>query len=401
MQLRPLASEPPEEGHAPRVLHVAGHELQLFVESPPLIDAMLADIRAARNRVWMETYIFADDAVGRAVAEALADRARAGLDVRLVIDAFGSFSLPNSRLQPMRDAGVQVHAFHSLGHILKAPRLVHALNQRNHRKLLVIDDQIAYFGGMNVVDLGGIHTRDDARRQGLPASAGWRDVHARLVGPRQVEISAMMDRLWQGSHHRKRQKSPRWPVPDFSRSAGEALYFFDSRPALRRRRPQRVLIPLIRQARREIMVLMAYFVPLGRVLRELAKARRRGVRVRVILPQSSDVKLVEWATRHFYERLLKRRIEVYERRDRMLHGKAMVVDGRYSVIGSCNLDARSLRFNLEFFAVIDSPEVAAELARIGGEEIAASRRVDAAYCRGRPFWQRSFERFAWSLRKWL
>jgi len=400
MQLQEPHSEPGDRQSAERVI-VAGHELRLFAESPPLIEAMLADIRAAGSRVWMESYIFADDAAGQAVADALAQRAQAGLDVRLMIDAFGSFSLPGALLNRLRDAGVHVHVFHSLGHVLRAPRILQALNQRNHRKLLVVDERIAYFGGMNVVDQSGIRTVHDAKRRGLPASAGWRDVHARLAGPRQAEIAALMDRLWKRVHRQPRDKPPRWRVPDFSHAPREALYFFASRPTFAERRPHRVLVPLIRQARREIIVSMAYFMPRGRVLRELVKARRRGVRVRVIVPEASDVKLVDWAMRHFYEYLLKRGIRIYERRDRMLHSKAMVIDGRWSVIGSCNLDVRSLRINLEFFAVIHSPPLAVELGRICVEEMQASRRVDADYCRRRTFWRRQLDRLAWSLRKWL
>ncbi len=202
-------------------------------------------------------------------------------------------------------------------------------------------------------------------------------------------------------HREPRDKPPRWSVPDFARAPDEAIYFFASRPSLADRRPHRVLVPLIRQARREITIAMAYFIPIGRVLRELLRARRRGVRVRVILPGHSDVKIVQWASRHFYEFLLKHGIHIYERHDRMMHGKAMVIDDRWSVIGSCNLDARSLRINLEFFAVIRSQPLAAELSRICAEEIKASTQIDAQMCRNRAWWQRLRNRLAWGLRKWL
>ena len=165
------------------------------------------------------------------------------------------------------------------------------------------------------------------------------------------------------------------------RADHDSIFFFDSRPSLKNRRPHRVLVPLLKQARREIIVSMAYFIPVGRVLRELIRARRRGVRVKVIVPQQSDVKIVEWATRHFYEYLLKRGIHIYERCDRMLHSKAMVIDGRWSVVGSCNLDPRSLRMNLEFLAVIHSPQMAAALKRVCYEEICASERVRLAHIR--------------------
>jgi cardiolipin synthase len=210
-----------------------------------------------------------------------------------------------------------------------------------------------------------------------------------------------MDRLWKRVHHEKRGKPPKWRVPNFARTPDDSFYFFDSRPTFGDRRPHRVLVPLMRRAQREITLLMAYFLPMGRVLRELVKARRRGARVRVVVPEVSDVPLVQWATRHFYEYLLRRGIHIYERRDRMLHSKAMLVDGRWSVIGSCNLDARSLRINLEFFAVIQSQALAGLLGEICHEEIAESHRVTMKMARERSCWRRWLDRLAWNLRKWL
>lgn len=387
--------------HALGPVDVAGHEFTLYSESQPLIDAMIADILAARTRVWKETYIFMDDTAGRAVADALCDRARAGLDVRLMIDGFGSFSTPTALLARMEEAGVKVHVFHALSQVIRGPRWLQAFNQRNHRKLMVVDERIAYFGGMNVVDQSGIQNAADAKAKSVPSSAGWRDVHARMVGPRTAEIAAIMERLWRRVHHEKRGKAPRWRVPKFAKTPDDSFYFFDSRPTFGDRRPHRVLVPLMRQARQEITLLMAYFLPIGRVLRAMVKARRRGVRVRVVVPEVSDVPLVEWATRHFYEYLLRRGIHIYERRDRMLHSKAMLVDDRWSVIGSCNLDARSLRINLEFFAVIQSRPLAALLDEICREEIAESHRVTIAMARGRNCWRRWLDRLAWNLRKWL
>jgi len=382
-------------------VHVAGHELLLFAESPPLIDAMLADIRAARSRVWMETYIYVDDEVGRRVTEALCERAEAGLDVRLMIDGFGSFSLASAVVARLEAAGVQVHVFHAIGRAFKSLRYLQQLNQRNHRKLLIVDDRIAYFGGMNIVDQKDLHTAKDAKALDLPVSAGWRDVHTRMKGPRQAEIVALMERLWRRVHHEPRDKPPRWVVPDFRRIHNDAIYLFDSRPSFKDRRPSRVLIPLIRQAQESITIAMAYFVPMGRVLRELARARRRGVRVRIILPGQNDVKVVQWAARHFYDRLLKRGIEIYERHDRMMHGKAMVIDDRWSVIGSCNLDARSLQINLEFLATIHSRALAAELNRICDEEIAHSIRIDEESVARHTWWERQRDWISWSFRKWL
>jgi len=401
MQQRGETSLEQRDSDSPPRVTVAGHELTLFTESAPMIAAMLADIRAARERVWMEVYIFADDAAGRAVAVALAERAQAGVDVRVMIDAWGSFGTSRALFDRMRAAGVQMHLFHALGQALRGPRFLRVLNQRNHRKLLVVDDQIAYFGGMNVVDQGGLTSLEDTKKRDLPASAGWRDVHVRMVGPRQAEIAAACDRLWKRVHHQRGRKERPWSVEGLRHAEPQSIFLFDSRPNFKNRQPQLVLVPLIQMAQREILVAMAYFVPFGRVLRELVRAHRRGVTVRVVVPGQSDVPLVQWATRHFYEYLLKRGIRLYERLDQMMHSKVMVIDDCWSVVGSCNLDSRSLRLNLEFFAVFHSAELATALKSIVQHEIRGSRRVTAEYVRSRSCWQRMLDRVAWSLRKWL
>ncbi len=399
-------NEPPSlseiSPHLPGRLEVAGHDLTLYEDSDSLIAAMVDDIRAAKRRVWMESYIFTADAAGLAVAEALAERAVAGVDVRLMVDAWGSFSTRTALFNRLRAAGVKVHVFHALGEaIFHRLKFLQVLNQRNHRKLLVIDEGIAYFGGMNIVDQSGIHSKADAKQRHLPASAGWRDVHVRLVGPAQAEIAASVAWLWKRAHRQRRPKQRPWDVQSILQTAHDAIYFFDSRPRFKFRRPHRLLIPLIRQARHEVTLAMAYFVPTGGILRELLKARKRGVRVQIIVPGRSDVRAVQWATRHVYEFLIKRGIRIYERKDRMLHSKVLVVDGQWSVIGSCNLDARSLRWNLECFALVRSSHLARTLASICQQEIRDSRRISAAQCRRRSWWQRLLNRTAWSMRNWL
>jgi cardiolipin synthase len=388
------------DGAGPTVL-VDGNEWTLFDESGPLIAAMVEDIRRARSRIWMESYIFADDDAAGRVVDALAERAAGGVEVRLMIDAWGSFRTGAAIFDRLRQAGVQVHWFHAFSEAIFVARFLEMLNERNHRKLLAIDGRVAYFGGMNVVDASGIRAPADAKNRRLPSSAGWRDVHVRMAGPRASEIADMCDRLWRRAIRQPRDKEPRWSVQQVLGSMSDAFFFFGSRPTFRYHRPHRVLGPLLREAKHDITILVAYFLPLGAVLQELIAARRRGVRVRVIVPGQSDVKPVQWATRHFYEYLLKRGIEVYERKDRMLHSKAIVVDQRWSVIGSCNLDARSLRHNLEFFAVVRCDALAAALLKICRREIEASVRVTAASLRHRSWWQRTVDRAAWALRRWL
>ena len=391
--------EPPQLADLPHV-EVAGNVLVLFTESPPLVAAMVHDVRSARRRVWLESYIIADDAAGLELADALLERAAEGLDVRVIYDAVGSVGTSKAYFERLAAGGVQVHAFRTLWSTVWRRRFLTAFNRRDHRKLLIIDDDVAYFGGMNVVDQRGIHSVADAKARHLPASAGWRDVHVRLTGDKQPEIAAAFDRLWKREHRRSRTGAP-WPIARLAEREGEAILTFDCRPTFRHRRPARVFVPLIVQAEREITVSMAYFIPVGRVLRALVRARGRGVRIRVVLPGVSDVRLVQWAARHFYQYLLRHGIEIYERRDTMLHSKVMVIDDLWSLVGSCNLDPRSLRLNLEFLAAIRSQEMAKAVKQICVYEIDNSDPVTLDKWHRRRWWQFLLDRIAWSLRWWL
>jgi len=396
LQFEAPASTPFPE---PRGLTVAGHDLRIFVESVPLIAAMIDDIRAARSRVWLESYIFYDDAAGRAVAEALKERAHGGLDIRVLYDAVGSLSTSASFFRDMEQAGVQVHAFHTLGEAFRRFAPLRILNRRDHRKLLVIDDQVAYFGGMNLVDQSSTATIEAAER--VPTSAGWRDVHVRLTGPQHHELVESFERSWRRAHGLRTARRPRGYRQGQLRLGEESIQFFDSGPGLKHTRAARVFLRLMKHAKRRLTLSMAYFLPVGGVLRGLVRAHRRGVFVRVVVPGESDVPLVQRASRHLYLKLLRRRFHIYERQTHMLHSKVMVVDDQWSVLGSCNFDARSLWINYEFLAVIHSRGLARLLNEIVRFEIDRSQRITLRSCLCRRWWQRLFDRAAWSFRWWL
>ena len=377
---------------------VAGHELTLFIETWPLIHAMLRDIRAAQTRVWLETYIFHDDAAGQAVADALRERAAAGVQVRVLYDAIGSTYTSWAFFRALEQSGVKVHAFHSVREALWRFSFLRILNRRDHRKLLVIDDTVAYFGGMNVIDttLGSVPPTEP-----LPISAGWRDVHVRLSGPQQREAAESFERIWRLAHGEPVARRPKAYRRGALAAGEESIQFFDSGPGMKHTRAARLFARLIRSARRRITFSMAYFLPVGGVLRELLRVPRRGVSVRVVVPGESDVPLVQHASHYLYTRLLRRRIRVYERQANMLHSKVMIVDNAWVVVGSCNLDARSLLINYEFLAVIRSENLARLLTRIVGEEIVHSKRITVEEFQEHSWRRRLIDRLAWCLRWWL
>lgn len=393
------AQQQPAAAFAPPRVEVAGAQLWLFAELAPLLSAMLVDIRSAQHRIWLESYIFSDDSAGRAVANALIERSEASVDVRVIYDAIGSQATSAAFFGELAAAGVKVHVHQTIWDSLFRQRSWRLLNRRNHRKLLIVDEHAAYFGGMNLID--PVEALQASGAANLPTSAGWRDVHVRLVGSQAHDVAESFHRSWRREEHQLNRIPPRAYRRGLLSPEAESIRFFDSGPGFKQSRAARVYSRAMRVARREILLSMAYFIPAGRVLRALLAARRRRVRIRVVVPHDNDVKLVQYALRHLYSKLLKRGIEIYERVNCMLHSKAMVVDDQWSIVGSCNLDPRSLEINYEFLAVIRSPAFAAELKKICENEIQHSQRVTLDDVARRTRWQRWVDRLAYSLRAWL
>jgi len=357
----------------PQVVSVAGHELRIYAESRPLIEAMVEDIRAARTRVWVESYIFLDDRAGQAVADALMERARAGLDVRVMADAIGSQTTPWPFFRELEEAGALVHIFHSFWEALWSLSAFRILNRRNHRKLVVIDETVAYFGGMNLAD--PVHVSDFDAADRAPVSAGWRDVHIRLAGPQQAEVAESFERSWRLAHGEEIKRRSRAYRKGLLAHGEESIQFFDSGPGLKHTRAGRIFSRALKNAKHTLTLSMAYFLPVGRVLRALLRAHRRGVFVRVVVPGQSDVQIVQHASRWLYTRLIRRRFHIYERQLNMLHSSESVdkpgVPGGYSlaeVRSSFERDrcSRDRAKPANHAQRMPGPELVAEVDRPGG-----------------------------------
>lgn len=409
------AALPPAE--QPQTLVVAGNSIAVFAETRPLHAAMLADMAAATRRIWLEVYWFSADAVGQRFAAVLTQKAQEGLDVRVHYDAAGSSDAPAWFFAQMERSGVKLHCFHPLWSSLWRYPILTMLNRRNHRKLLVIDEHVGYFGGMNIVEHGRPRSGPDTPRTSNPPveapapPTGWRDIHIRLEGPRQVELAESFDRSWRKARgekiprrrhlFRRRLREMLRPRQGQAVAEVDSIRFFDSGPGLRYGAAGRVFARLIKASRSSVTISMAYFIPLGALLRSLLRARRRGVRFRVIVPGQSDVPIVQRATSYLYARAIRRGFRIYERQHRMLHSKVMVIDDRWTVIGSANMDPRSIYFNLEFLGVIHSRPLANVMQRICRFEMQHSVRITPAHIRAVTRWQRFLNMLAWSFRWWL
>jgi cardiolipin synthase len=348
--------------------------LRLEGDGRAAFTAMLAAIDRARSCAFLEMYIFAADATGREFRDRLAAAALRGVRVMVLVDAWGSWTTPDAFWAPLRAAGAQVRLFHPIRRGL--------FPFRNHRKLLLIDDEVAWLGGMNVAD---------EYRTGRKGEAPWRDFVLAVAGPEAAGLRRSFLRMWVRAERALRLRSIflRRAPSDGEPLAGR-VRFYASGPGETARLALQTHREVIRGARVSLDLASGYFFPPGRILRELRRAVGRGVRVRVLVGRGTDVPAMRWAARGLYGRLLRAGIEVYEYLPAVMHAKLAVADDTL-LIGSANLDLRSDRLNHELTAVVLDPLLAAAARRAFEADLARSERVQLAHWRTRPWLDKARE----------
>ena len=376
-------------------LEASGERITLLRDGAEAIPAMLKAIRAAQRKVVLEMYWLDASVLGRAVVDALTLRARAGVAVYLLYDAIGSLGVDRSLYDGLLAAGARVLEFNPVAPWRQRFRMGW-VSQRDHRKMLVVDERVAFVGGLNI---------------GLPwlclaeGGGGWRDDVAMVVGPTAARVRALFFETWakQGGEcpanlrvftSRERAAAAREELGVSSMSRAHPVVAvlghdaWGARWAIRR-----AYLSRIRSAERRVLIANSYFVPDARVKRALKYAAGRGVEVRVIVPGTSDVPAVKYATEWLYTELMTAGIHVHEWSHGILHSKTLLVDD-WATTGSYNLDYRSFRYNLEAnLASTDPAFVASVEASMRADLAASTREVDLAQWRRRPLFDK--------VRSWL
>jgi cardiolipin synthase len=343
------------------MIPVRGNRITLLKSGAEFFPAIEAAIDAAERDVRLETYIYVDDAAGRRIAEALKRAARRGVAVRMMVDAFGSRTLPKTFFDALREAGVVVQLFRPSRTWLTLRR---SRLRRLHRKLVLVDGRVGFVGGLNVVD--------DATDN--PTGATRLDYAVRIEGPLLARIYPVVHRLWAlvaWISMKRRQRGFR-PPEVHPAPAGESVAAFVHRDNLGHRHDiEAMYLRGIRGARREVVIACAYFMPGWRVRRALMAAASRGVRVVLLLQGWTDHAVFQHASRVLYEALLERGVEIFEYTGGELHAKVGVVDERWATVGSSNLDPFSLVLAREANVVVFDQAVARALRASLEEEIRA------------------------------
>ena len=370
---------------------VGGNRVQLLQGGDELFPAMLQAIAGARHGIWLATYIFHDDEAGRAIAEALGNAARRGVAVQVLVDGFGSrLALAHLR-RGLAVEGLSFDVFRPLERW--SAWLQPAQLRRLHHKLCVVDDEVAFVGGINILDDRNdlIHGRSDqprldfavalrgpvvaqvrqlAQALGTRVRLGheWRsEVGALARSPRPVADTLQLLR------ELRTAAAPAAPAPDALQPVQVAFVVRDN--LKRRRAIERSYIEAVRRARHSVDIACPYFYPRRAFRRSLQAAAQRGVQVRLLMQGKVDYRLAALAARVLYDELLARGVRIYEYTPAFLHAKVAVVDGRWATVGSSNIDPLSLLLNLEANVVVRDKGFAQALSQRFEEAFAVSREV--------------------------
>lgn len=376
---------------------VGGNRIQLLRDGREAYPAMLEAIAAAERQVLLEMYWFGSDRAGWRFARALIESARRGVEVALVYDSVGSIMASPEIFSALSAEGVSVLEYNPVAPWKRRFRLAH-LTRRNHRKILVVDGQLGFTGGINIAD------------QWLPEEedgGGWRDDMVCVEGPAVLGLVRCFVKAWRRAGGQPLLRlgqvilSDDAPVSAGQISGNQRVRvlgegFFRNRHAI-----SRAYLAHLYRARARAWIANSYFVPDRSVVSALVRAARRGVDVRIILPRESDVPVVEWASRAVWGRLLRNGVRIFQWSRSILHSKTAVIDGRWSTIGTFNLDYLSLRVNLEVNISVLDEAFASTMEASFEQDLSECYEVELSSFVFRSLEARLLEFLAYRFRKFL
>ncbi|HZM47185.1 MAG TPA: cardiolipin synthase [Burkholderiales bacterium] len=350
---------------------MVGNKVVLLQDGPATFEPMLTAIRHAKDHINMETYVIEDDETGNRFADALIEKQGQGVQVNFIYDSVGAIDAPRAFFKRLTDSGINVLEFNPINPL--TARKGWDVNQRDHRKLLIVDGETAFLGGVNISSVysgGSFSTRTTQRPEGAPP---WRDTHLQVEGPVVGEFQKLFLATWEKQKGDTLAARNYFPQPG-SRGR-EIVRAIGSAPDEPYSLIYATLISAIGSAETTVHLTNAYFVPDPQLLAALKDAVQRGVDVRIILPGNTDSWLVFHAGRSYYAELLGAGVKIYERRGALLHSKTALIDGVWSTVGSTNLDWRSFLHNYEVNAVILGQDFGAQMQAMFEKDIASSNPI--------------------------
>jgi len=355
-----------------------GNKVQLFINADSAYLSMERALKKAERQINFQFYIFETDDTGKRFRDLLCEKAREGVEVRVLTDGVGSFGVADF-MEPLLEAGGQFVEFLPV----RISRNLHRTNLRNHRKIVIIDGKIAFTGGINIGD----------EYTGRKKKVGpWRDTHLRLEGPTVYHLQEVFAEDW----HFATGHDPvtdDW-FPDQEAVGDATVQIVASGPDTDTQPIHLIFFAAITGARKRVWLTTPYFVPDLAVRVALQSAALRGIDVRLLLPFHSDMRLVLHAGRSYYDELLEAGVRIFEYSDGILHAKTMVVDDTWATVGSSNMDIRSFSLNFEVNAAIYGPEFANELGKVFLKDLQKAQEITQAELLGHSVWRKIVQNLA-------
>ncbi|ALK96494.1 cardiolipin synthase [Massilia sp. WF1] len=379
------------EEQATGVPLIAGNKVMLLFDGPATMREMMAAARAATNSINLETYIFDQDQVGNEFADVLIEKQRQGVQVNIMVDAVGAIATPAAFFDRMRAAGIRVLIFNPVNPAKAKGNW--DLNNRNHRKLMVVDGRIAFTGGINISSTYANSSlfRSHHKPDNVDGSkVGWRDTHVKIEGPAVAPLQWSFVDLWVQQEGGELPKAEYFPTLT---PAGDKLIRVLAGNPEGDSDIYKALVVAITEAKKSIHITSAYFVPDQQIVDALADAAGRGVDVRLVLPGVSDHSLIRYAGQGFYDQLLKAGVKIFELQVAVLHAKTAVIDSGWSTIGSANIDRRSFLHNYELNVVVMDPAFGRDMESAFSDDLRTSKEVTLEQWRHRPWMDR--------IREWM
>lgn len=396
-----------EEEVAGRPLTV-GNAVRLLNDGPASYGAMFEAIERARDHVHVEFYIIESDEVGQRLSEALLRKSAQGVAVNLIYDSVGSSEADPEYFKRLREGGVQVLEYNPVNPL--RARGAWRINNRNHRKLVIVDGAVAFTGGINISNVyasssggggrsGGSSTFGSSGGSRDTRKAGWRDTNVRIEGPAVEQLQRLFLDTW------AKQKGPalaqrNW-FPKVAPKGDHPVRVVASGPQDEVPSIYVALLTAMASADKSIHIMMAYFVPDPQTLQALMSAAKRGVDVKLVLPSYTDFWAVFHAGRSHYTELMRAGVKIFERQEALLHAKTIVIDGVWSTVGSANLDWRSYLHNEELNVVVLGVDFGTQMERMFASDLAKSTPIDAQTWARRPISVRMKELAARAWEYWL
>jgi cardiolipin synthase len=373
---------------------IVGNYVELLIDGPTTYQAMFDAIEKAKDHINMETFIFEDDdEVGKRFADLLIRKQKSGVQVNVMYDSVGSLTTPATFFKTLKDSGINTLEFNPVNPLRS--RKGWQVNERDHRKLLIVDGHTAFLGGINISSVysrGSFSGSKSNDKKSNMKDIPWRDTHMRIAGPIVAEFQKMFIAAWAS------QKGPllfdRNYYPELSNKGKEVVRAIGSSPEDTYNQMYVTLLSAFNSAETQLWITNAYFVPDPQMLAALKEAVQRGVDVRLLLPGKSDSELVYYASRSYYDELLEAGVKIYERNDALLHAKTALIDGVWSTIGSTNLDWRSFVNNYEVNAVVLGQEFGDKMKILFEKDLASSHLITHEQWGKRSLYARLKERSA-------